>query len=135
MSWKDDKDKEEERLDEESKVLNREDSDNKAFKEIKEEKTVYPKNENRINKIFDKINLEGSNREKVKKDIYTFLSEESIEYIDNSKTSNLLWIIYSSEKEGKIETYLQENNYSYSFDKRGARATNNRKAWRVKMEG
>ena len=135
LSWKDDKDKKEERLDEESKVLNREDSDNKAFKEIKEEKTVYPKNENRINKIFDKINLEGSNREKVKKDIYTFLSEESIEYIDNSKTSNLLWIIYSSEKEGKIETYLQENNYSYSFDKRGARATNNRKAWRVKMEG
>lgn len=135
LSWKDDKDKEEEKLDEDSKVLDREDSKNKAFKEIKEEKTIYSKNENQINKIFDKINLEGSNREQIKKDIYTFLSEESIEYIDNSKTSNLLWIIYSSEKEGKIETYLQENNYSYSFDKRGARATNNRKAWRVKMEG
>lgn len=69
-----------------------------------------------------------------KKNIYTFLNEHQIEYIDNNESSGLLWIIYTPEIEGKVEMFLQTENYGYTFDKRGAKATGNRKAWRIKMK-
>lgn len=57
-----------------------------------------------------------------------------MEYIDNRKLSGLLWIIYDPEKKDKIENFLEINKCNYSFDRRGTKATNNRKAWRIKME-
>lgn len=113
----------------EDKIENTQELEKKDIKN-----TIISKSINNINEIFDKLNLEERNKIEEPKDIYTFLKSENIEYIDNRKISKILWIIYTVEKEGKIETYLQENNFSYSFDKRGARATDFRKAWRVKME-
>lgn len=80
-------------------------------------------------------------KEEVKKedfpdeDIYSFLNRNKIEYIDNTKTSKLLWIIYTPEIKEKMEIFLNNKEYKYSLDKRGANATNNRKAWRIKLEG
>lgn len=101
---------------------------------------------NKESEIEEKEEIEKSEKnkelkEEVKKedfpdeDIYSFLNRNKIEYIDNTKTSKLLWIIYTPEIKEKMEIFLTNKEYKYSLDKRGANATNNRKAWRIKLEG
>lgn len=80
------------------------------------------------------LNLLFQKEENTKEDLHKFLTNQQIEYIDHSKSSGWLWIIYAPDKEGKVETFLQTQNYKYTFDKRGAKATKDRKAWRVQMK-
>lgn len=105
----------------------------------KNSEIIDVKEENDLDNREVKLVLEESEEvEKIqkieKKDIYFFLNEHQIEYIDNNESSGLLWIIYAPEIEGKVETFLQTENYGYTFDKRGAKATGDRKAWRIKMK-
>ena len=97
------------------------------------EKENKKENESKKVKFSSKAeNLKSSKN--LKQDIFSILNDENMEYIDNRKLSGLLWIIYDSEKKDKIENFLEINKCNYSFDRRGTKATNNRKAWRVKME-
>lgn len=97
------------------------------------EKENKKENESKKVKFSSKTeNLKSSKNSK--QDIFSILNDENMEYIDNRKLSGLLWIIYDSEKKDKIENFLEINKCNYSFDRRGTKATNNRKAWRIKME-
>lgn len=97
------------------------------------EKENKKENESKKVKFSSKAeNLKSSKNSK--QDIFSILNDENMEYIDNRKLSGLLWIIYDPEKKDKIENFLEINKCNYSFDRRGTKATNNRKAWRIKME-
>lgn len=93
------------------------------------------KKENESKKVKFSSKTENlKSRKNSKQDIFSILNDENMEYIDNRKLSGLLWIIYDPEKKDKIENFLEINKCNYSFDRRGTKATNNRKAWRIKME-
>lgn len=94
----------------------------------------YTKEEKKQKNKTENLKSSKKSAENSKQDIFSFLNNENIEYIDNRKLSGLLWIIYNSEKKEKIENFLEVNKCNYSFDRRGTKATSNRKAWRVKME-
>lgn len=95
----------------------------------KEEKNILQKNL----ELFSNNNLEEKNNNSTES-LLSFLEKENLEYINNIESSEILWIIYSPSKEGKILNFLSEGKYNYSFDRRGAKSTNNRKAWRVKIK-
>lgn len=113
-------------------------NDNNFSKKYNEEKNKKEnKNKNKKAESSNKTeNLKSSKKsaKNLKQDIFSILNDENMKYIDNRKLSGLLWIIYDSEKKDKIENFLEINKCNYSFDRRGTKATNNRKAWRVKME-
>lgn len=153
-SWKENKTLEEEDIDIteeiiENDILIKEPQinieSNKTEIEKEEEKLIESKKEKKIEKVdktVEQMNLlywikskEVLEEEIVEtEDIFEFLKKEELEFIDNRKLSKLLWIIYDSKKEGKLETFLQKMGYQYSLDKRGAKVTKNRKAWRIKLE-
>ena len=111
-------------------------NDNNFSKKYNEEKNKKENKNKKAESSNKTENLKSSKKsaKNLKQDIFSILNDENMEYIDNRKLSGLLWIIYDPEKKDKIENFLEINKCNYSFDRRGTKATNNRKAWRVKME-
>ena len=66
------------------------------------------------------------------KDIFKFLVEEDIKYIDCRSFSGLVWVIYDELKKEKIENFFEINNYNYFLEKRGSLLTSGKPAWRIK---
>ena len=56
-------------------------------------------------------------------------------YIDNSKGSGIIWVIYDKEKKKQVEALISEYGYRSSLEKRGAVATDGKPAWRVMIGG
>lgn len=104
------------------------------IKEINDNNFSEKYNEEENKKENKKVESSKKSAKNSKQDVFSILNNENMEYIDNRKLSGLLWIIYDPEKKEKIENFLEINKCNYSFDRRGTKATNNRKAWRVKME-
>lgn len=59
------------------------------------------------------------------------LKEHQIEFIDNRKQSNIIWVIYSKDRKEMIENIVKKCNLKSVLERRGAIATGNRPAWRV----
>ena len=87
------------------------------------------------------INFKDATKEKIEvknnhnineKDIFKFLDDENIKYIDHRMLSGLLWVIYDEEKKEKIENFFKAHNYNYSLEKRGVILTSGKAAWRLK---
>ena len=66
------------------------------------------------------------------RDIFKFLDDEGVNYIDHRMFSGLLWVIYDEEKKEKIENFFKAHNYNYSLEKRGVILTSGKAAWRLK---
>lgn len=50
-------------------------------------------------------------------------------YIDNRKTSGLIWVVYDVTQLRNFLILRTKYNFKYTFEKRGAKATNNVPAW------
>ncbi len=68
------------------------------------------------------------------KKIVSMIQEKNWEYIDNSASSNIIYIIYKDEIKDEVTVFLKNLKYNSSLEKRGANATNNRKAWRIMIK-
>ena len=88
-----------------------------------------------------KINFKDATKEKIEvknnhnineKDIFKFLDDENIKYIDHRIFSGLLWVIYDEDKKEIIENFFKKNNYNYFLEKRGTLLTSGKAAWRIK---
>ena len=66
------------------------------------------------------------------KDIFKFLDDENIKYIDYRIFSGLLWVMYDENKKEMIENFFKKNNYNYFLEKRGTLLTSGKAAWRIK---
>lgn len=87
------------------------------------------------------INFKDATKEKIEvknnhnineKDIFKFLDDENIKYIDHRIFSGLLWIMYDENKKEMIENFFKKNNYNYFLEKRGTLLTSGKAAWRIK---
>ena len=65
-----------------------------------------------------------------KRDFDEVLSEE-FEVIDNRKQSGIFWVIYQADKKELFKEIAEKYKMDYSLEKRGAMATNGRKAYRI----
>ena len=88
-----------------------------------------------------KINFKDATKEKIEvknnhnineKDIFKFLDDENIKYIDHRIFSGLLWVMYDEDKKEIIENFFKKNNYNYFLEKRGTLLTSGKAAWRIK---
>ena len=88
-----------------------------------------------------KINFKDPTKEKIEvknnhnineKDIFKFLDDENIKYIDHRIFSGLLWVMYDEDKKEIIENFFKKNNYNYFLEKRGTLLTSGKAAWRIK---
>lgn len=59
------------------------------------------------------------------------LKEHQIEFIDNRKQSNIVWVIYNKDFKDLIESSIRKYSLKATLERRGAIATGNRPAWRV----
>lgn len=55
----------------------------------------------------------------------------NIDFIDNRVQSGIIWVPLSDEKKGEIEAIINGCGLRCIFEKRGAKATNNKPTWRV----
>ena len=87
------------------------------------------------------INFKDATKEKIEvknnhnineKDIFKFLDDENIKYIDHRIFSGLLWVMYDEDKKEIIENFFKKNNYDYFLEKRGTLLTSGKAAWRIK---
>ena len=96
----------------------------KMENEIKEEKI--------IKEDVKKIDFNDNTSDFDERDIFKFLDDEGVNYIDHRMFSGLLWVIYDEEKKEKIENFFKAHNYNYSLEKRGVILTSGKAAWRLK---
>lgn len=54
-----------------------------------------------------------------------------IEFVDNRKQSNIIWVIHSKENKDLIESTISKYSFKSTLERRGAIATGNRPAWRI----
>lgn len=54
-----------------------------------------------------------------------------IEFVDNRKQSNIIWVIHSKENKDLIENTISKYSFKSTLERRGAIATGNRPAWRI----
>lgn len=59
------------------------------------------------------------------------LEDYGFEYIDNTESSDIIWVISNRESKLQEEKVIQEIGYPYAYEKRGTLATNHRRAWRI----
>ncbi len=59
------------------------------------------------------------------------LKEHHVEFVDNRKQSNIIWVIYDTNNKVFVESIMSKLKLKASFERRGAIATGNRPAWRV----
>lgn len=82
--------------------------------------------------IFDVSSTGKSQRSNTQGELFIAkLKDHHVEFIDNRKQSNIVWVIYNKDSKSFIEDTIKELNLKASLEKRGAIATGNRTAWRV----
>jgi len=59
------------------------------------------------------------------------LKAASINHVDNRVQSGIIWVPLVDERKDEIEIIINGCGLRYSFEKRGAKATDNKPAWRV----
>ena len=79
-----------------------------------------------------KIDFNDNTSDVDEKDIFKFLDDENIKYIDHRIFSGLLWVMYDEDKKEIIENFFKKNNYNYFLEKRGTLLTSGKAAWRIK---
>lgn len=62
-------------------------------------------------------------------DLLAALAERGFRYLDNRKSSGLLWVYYDSEKVGQLIELRSKFGFQSKLEKRGAKATGNQTAW------
>ena len=62
-------------------------------------------------------------------DLLAALTERGFRYLDNRKSSGLLWVYYDSEKVGQLIELRSKFGFQSKLEKRGAKATGNQTAW------
>lgn len=62
-------------------------------------------------------------------DLLAALAERGFCYLDNRKSSGLLWVYYDSEKVGQLIELRSKFGFQSKLEKRGAKATGNQTAW------
>ena len=63
-------------------------------------------------------------------DYLTTLKNNGLEFVDNSQTSNIIWVMYSSERRAAFEHISAEFDMKYKLERRGSIATGGKPAWR-----
>lgn len=63
------------------------------------------------------------------------LDDIDVEVIENTSSSGIVWVVYDENKKDNIESILRESKYRFALERRGAVATNGRKAYRVMTGG
>ena len=61
------------------------------------------------------------------------LKKHQIEFVDNRKQSNIVWVIYNKDNKAIIESIISKYDHKSTLESRGAIATGNRPAWRVML--
>ena len=90
----------------------------------------------------DKINKETEDRKppqdnikgeaiKGKNKFIDMLKLRGIELIDNSKQSNIIWVLYRNDAQALVEQAATDLGFSCKLYKRGSEATNHRPAWMI----
>ena len=51
--------------------------------------------------------------------------------IDHRETAAIFWVIYAEDRQDEFEALAQKHSIPYTLERRGARATQNRPAWRI----
>ena len=64
-----------------------------------------------------------------KDDLLAALTERGFRYLDNRKSSGLLWVYYDSGKVGQLIELRNKFGFQSKLEKRGAKATGNQTAW------
>lgn len=59
------------------------------------------------------------------------LKTAGIDYIDNSEQSGIIWVPLASGVKEQLEKIIVDSGFRSSYEKRGAKATNNKPAWRI----
>ena len=62
-------------------------------------------------------------------DLLAALTERGFRYLDNRKSSGLLWVYYDSGKVGQLIELRSKFGFQSKLEKRGAKATDNQTAW------
>ena len=66
--------------------------------------------------------------------ILAALNKTGWEYIDNSQSSDIIYLISDKTNTEQEKIFLDTLNCPYSIEKRGTVATNNRRAWRIMVK-
>ena len=114
----------------------RESMDIRLIEEISNEEIIENKTSG------DTIELENQLTEKNGNDIkvetangtdkfITILQSGGIEFIDNSGTSNIIWVLYKKDAQAIVEQAAAALGFSCKLYKRGSMATSNRPAWMI----
>lgn len=61
-----------------------------------------------------------------------YLKRKNLEYVDNSNKSSIIWLIHTPEAADMILEIRQTFKTDCVFERRGATATGNRPAWRIR---
>lgn len=62
-------------------------------------------------------------------DLLAALTKQGFRYLDNRKSSGLIWVFYDSLKVGTFVALRDKLGFKAKLEKRGAKATNNEPAW------
>ena len=80
-----------------------------------------------VNNSYEKRPVKTSAQDKS----YLRILSDEFETIDNSRQSGIFWVIYNKDKEDLFLEMAEKYRFKYSLEKRGALATNGRKAYRI----
>ena len=62
-------------------------------------------------------------------DLLSALTKYGFQYVDNRKTSGLIWVLYDAAQRGTFASLREKMGFKATLEKRGAKATNNKPAW------
>ena len=78
-----------------------------------------------------KINVVNEEKELYLDDILLHLKKLDLSFVDNREKSNIIWVYYNKEKKEPFEDVVKKLGLKINLEKRGAKATNGKPAWRV----
>lgn len=82
--------------------------------------------------LFDMTSVDKAPTKRLNGDAFVDkLKEHHIEFVDNRKQSNIIWVIYDEDNKVFVESTISKLKLKASLERRGAIATGNRPAWRV----
>jgi hypothetical protein len=67
-------------------------------------------------------------------DLLTVLQGNGFTCIDHRSDSGILWVLFDQEKEALLNELAQQYQFEAKLEKRGAVATGNKKAWRIRAK-
>lgn len=95
--------------------------------------TPDPKNDSQQDAIDtraarDDVALDGING---KNNFIAMLKQKRIDFIDNSQTSNIIWVLYRKDAQAIVEEVSISQGFICKLYKRGSEATGNKPAWMI----